>query len=115
MKLLVIISLFVTSLAWTGTVDNDPVNSVTIKNSTHEGISIYPIPIEGDAFRISGINTLKIKTIEVFDNRGKLVGEIDKKDIDDNGAVSVEHFSEGTYVLSIIFDDRKVNKKIKIG
>ena len=115
MKLLVIISIFITSLGWAGVDVNDPTEGVKIGNNTDEGISIYPMPVKGDAFRISGINTLAIKSIEVFDICGRLVGEIDKSQIDDNGAVSVDHFNEGTYILSIIFDDRKVSKKIIIG
>lgn len=93
---------------------NDPTDGVKLDGTKDNGLVIN-MPSEGDAFRISGINTLKIKTIEVFDNCGRLVGKIDQSQIDENGEVSVEHLNDGTYVLSIIFDNREINRKIVIG
>ena len=110
MKLLFIISLFLGSFA----LANEPADAVTIDGTYDNGL-VIEMPTEGDAFRISGINTLEIKSIEVFDRGGKLVGEIDQSQIDENGAVSVDHFNDGTYTLSIIFDDKEINRTIVIG
>lgn len=93
-------------------------NDLSVKdvvvNNDDDGILIYSVPAEGDVFRISGINTLKLKSMEVFDMSGNLVGEIDKQQLDENGEISAEHFNSGTYVLSIIFADYTITRTIII-
>ncbi|MBD3638610.1 MAG: endonuclease [Crocinitomicaceae bacterium] len=86
----------------------------TEKKEDLQSLLIYPMPVTGDVFQISGINTLKITSMEMYDMSGRLVGEIQKEEINSNGQISIEHFSEGTYTLSIIFENATLRRKIII-
>ena len=76
------------------------------------GLTIYPMPVTGDAFRISGINTLEIQSLEVYDMTGRLVGKAEREQIAENGEISVEHLNRGTYVIWVIFNEQKITRKI---
>ena len=105
-----LLAISVRGIAQTG----DSSENVIAKASNDQSMVIYPMPVHGDAFRISGINTLKINGIQVFDISGRLVGEIHQSEINENGEISVDHFNEGTYVLLINLDRSIINKKIII-
>lgn len=100
---------------WGGPLAEDTWGTLSYHSTaSEENVTVYPMPVTGDAFLISGINTLQIEGMFMYDMGGKLVGQIGKDQIAENGEISVDHFNEGTYILSIIFADATLQRKIII-
>jgi endonuclease I len=100
---------------WGGQMAEDTWGTLDLKDEAIiEELLLYPMPVTGDAFQISGINTLNIQGMQLYDISGKLVGQIGENEINENGEISVAHFNEGTYILSIFLGDAILRRTIII-
>lgn len=99
---------------WGGPIAEDPWGGLTVEEQPYSQLKVYPMPIDGNEFYISGINTTEVEEMQLFDTTGKLIENIDLEQLVQNGGVSADHFKGGTYILSIVFEDAVLRKKIVI-
>lgn len=99
---------------WGGPIAEDPWGGLSVGNTESVELNIFPMPVKGGEFFISGINTLDVEAMQLYDTTGKLVLQFDPEELVNNGGVSISNVKDGTYILSIIFDEALIRKKIII-
>lgn len=99
---------------WGGPIAEDPWGGLGAEEETQLSIVIYPMPVSGDLFYISGINTLEIDEMNLINMSGQLVEQLDLNQLVANGGISVEQFENGSYILSIQMDETIIHKRVII-
>jgi len=99
---------------WGGPIAEDTWGGLGTSESKDDVLTIYPNPIEEDFFYVSGLNTTNLDSIKLYTIGGQLINVFDLDQLINNGGSSVEHIVDGTYVLSIIYDDQVVQRKVVI-
>lgn len=99
---------------WGGPQAEDTWGGLNFSEYYFDNLNIYPMPVSGDEFFISGINTLEIEELYLYDMTGNMIENIDLEQLVNNGGISVDHITAGTYVLNIATTELTIKRKIII-
>jgi hypothetical protein len=63
---------------------------------------------------VSGLHTTNLDSIKLYSATGQLINVFDLNELINNGGSAVDHIQDGTYILSIIYDEQVIQRKIII-
>jgi endonuclease I len=99
---------------WGGPLAEDTWGGLGAEENKNEMLTIYPNPIKDDFFYVSGLHTTNLDSIKLYSATGQLINVFDLNELINNGGSAVDHIQDGTYILSIIYDEQVIQRKIII-
>jgi len=100
---------------WGGPMAEDTWGNLAISTiSLYSELNIYPVPLSDDILYVSGISNSDVKSLQLQSVSGQIVQQLDLNQLVLNGGVSMDSISSGTYILSFIFEETVVQKKVII-
>jgi endonuclease I len=99
---------------WGGPLAEDTWGGLGDEENKNELLTIYPNPIEGDLFYVSGLNTTNLHSISLYSITGQLVKSFYLNKLINSGSGLIDEIQNGTYILSIIYDQEVVERKLII-
>ncbi|MEX1001900.1 MAG: endonuclease [Crocinitomicaceae bacterium] len=99
---------------WGGPLAEETWEVVSISSVSKVAIVVYPVPVTEDMLYISGLSTLDLQQLQLTSISGQLIDQLNPEEIVKNGGISMDQYKSGSYILSLIFEDQIVRKKIII-
>lgn len=100
---------------WGGPMAEDTWGNLAISTiSLYSEINVYPIPLNDGILYVSGISNSDVKSLQLHSVSGQIVQQLDLNQLVLNGGVSMDSIESGTYILSFIFEETVVKKKVII-
>lgn len=99
---------------WGGPMAEDTWGGLSTQTDENGLITVYPNPITEDIFYVSGLHTVGLDSVKLYNMEGALIQALDLEQLVKDGGVSVQHLPAGTYILNIIQDDANYQRKLII-
>lgn len=99
---------------WGGPLAEDTWGGLSISKNDSQQLLAYPNPVTADIFYVSGLNTVELKSLRLYNLQGEFIKDLDIEKLANNGGISVNSIAKGLYVIDIIGEQSHQQLKITI-